>query len=401
MHTMQPFGCLLPRAIGALLIAAGALALAGCDRSNSVGSDSQLPSPLPGAIQARFQEVLDTIPREHIAPGAVLSVSHPAYQGWAGSSGLGAVDDNEALTPAHRLRAGSMLKTAIAVAVLQLVEKSALSLTSTLDTVLPAQTHARVPGARAITLQMLLNHTSGLPDSVSGDFDSLVLAKPRRIWSLHDYLDRANVRRRAFAPGTGWAYSNTNYLLLGEVLAFVTGQPWRKVVSDQVFSRAGLLHSSLPPVGNALCTGCARGYHRVGNRLLDITEVDPSMAGAAGGGAWLTTAADLSRFLRALFAGQLFSKPETLALMTSFVPVHLAEEAQTGYGLGLARYETNGVKFWGHLGGTAGFNGFMLYQPETGLILSGYINNLGELGALIAPSLDVLGTIPSPARMGT
>jgi D-alanyl-D-alanine carboxypeptidase len=185
-----------------------------------------------------------------------------------------------------------------------------------------------------------------------------------------------------------------HYILIGEIVTAVTGAPWREVVKRRVFDRAGLEHSSLPRPGHPACPGCARGYELLAGELVDLTEVDPSMAEAAGGCALITTTADLARFLRALLAGALFDRPGTLALMKSFVDAPLPQEGQTHYGLGLARVQFNGKEMLGHYGNTAGYGGFMLADTATGIVFSGSMNQRGNLGALIIPAIQAVGRLP-------
>lgn len=375
-----------------LLLVVASLALSACGGG---GDSEKSPAPsLPAANVAELRGVLDAVPRDGIAPGAAIAVDHPGYADWSGAAGLASVETRAGMTAAHRLRAGSMLKTAVAIAVLQQVERSQLSLSATLDRVLPPDVAARVPDARSITVRMLLNHSSGIPDFADDDFNGLVMAEPTRVWTVAEYLARANAQQRSFAPGAGWAYSNTNYVLLGEVLRFATGRPWRQVVAERVFQRAGLHHSELPPPGDSRCTGCARGQENVDGRWLDLTEIDSSMADASGGHAWITTPADLAQLLRQLFAGKLFDNPATLVEMQSYLAAPAPEEFRTGYGLGLMRLEHAGHVYVGHFGGTAGFLSFMFIEPSTRIAISGYLNTTGDLAALLEPLMNAVARIP-------
>jgi len=358
-------------------------------------SDQPTARALPAASRADLQATLDAVVAAGVAPGVALSVDHPAYRKFSAAAGVADIDTGEPLTAAHRLRAGSMLKTAVATAVLQLVEHRRLSLDARLTDVLPPAITAKVAEAATITVHMLLDHTAGVPEVTGGAFNEAVIADPTKIWTIDEYLDLAAARPRLFPPGGGWAYSNTDYLLLGEVLTATTGRPWRETIERRVFARADLAHTSLPRPGNPACDGCSRGYELFNGVLLDLTEVDPSMAGAAGGDALITTTGDLARFLSELLAGRLFDRPATLALMKSFVAAPLPAEAQTHYGLGLARFQVGGVEMFGHLGGTAGFQGFMLMAPATGVVVTGYMNHRpGGLGNFIVPVLQAVGRLP-------
>ena len=162
---------------------------------------------------------------------------------------------------------------------------------------LPHSVVARVADADRITVRMLLNHTSGIPEYSDEKFYREVLVHPRRIWKVEELLDRAAAQPRAFAPGERYAYSNTDYNLLGLVIERATGKPWRMVVRERIIDRLGLKRTSLPEPGHvSIGSDASHGYELVNGKLRDASDVDPSMAGAAGGNALVTTTQDLSQF---------------------------------------------------------------------------------------------------------
>lgn len=378
-----------------LALVAAASAAACSDDDDDDDDDVPVTDPeFPAAAAAELQQTLDQVVAEGVAPGVSLTVEHPVHHRFVGVAGVASRESGAALTAAHRFRAGSMLKTAVAAAVLQLVERGERSLDEKLTAVLPAATANRIPEAEKITLRMLLNHTAGIPEFSDEEFDAEVMRNPRRVWSVAELLELSGAQPRPFAPGAGWMYSNADYVLLGEVIEVTTKRAWRKIVDERVLRRAGLHHSKLPPPGDASCDGCARGYELIDGALSDLTEVDPSMAGAAGGDALITTPSDLAQFLGALDRGELFDEPGTLALMKTFTPAPVPEEAQAGYGLGLMSFELGDVQLVGHLGGTAGFQGFMMKDTRTGVVVSGLMTTRGDLGAFILPVLEAVARIP-------
>jgi D-alanyl-D-alanine carboxypeptidase len=350
--------------------------------------------PLPAAWRADFQQALDGIVASGASPGASLTIDHPGYRVFSAAAGVADVTTGQAMGPGDRVRAGSMLKTAVATAALQLVERHKLSLDATLTELLPSAITSRVAEAEHITLRMLLSHTGGVPEPIDQAFHEAVFEDPARIWTLDDYLTFSASHPRSFSPGQGWEYSNMDYILVGEILTAATGEPWRETVKRRVFDRAGLTRSSLPRPGHPECDGCARGYEAIAGELIDITDVDPSMAEAAGGDALITTSADLVRFLRALLAGELFDRPGTLATMMTFVDAPLPEQGQTQYGLGLAHFQFGDLDLVGHYGGTAGFDGFMLQDTATGMVFAGSVNEDPNLGALVLPMIQVAARLP-------
>ena len=346
--------------------------------------------PLPASAIQELGQTLDDVVAAGVAPGVTLRLKRPGYAAWQGTAGVSDLAAGTPLRVADRFRAGSILKMAVATAILQLVEHDELSLDAPLTEVLPEAVTSRIPHAEATLVRMLLNHTSGVAELVDDAFTARVLAEPTHVWTLDEELDHIASLSPAFEPGQGWSYSNTNYILLGEILARTTGKPWRSVVRERVFERAGLLESTLPEEGNPLCDGCARGYEPLADALVDLTEIDPSMAGAAGGDALITTPADLTRLLGALTTGQLFDDPGTLDQMLDFTEAQVPEWAQTGYGFGIAHYAFDGTEFVGLYGGTAGFHGFILSEPTSGTIISGYMNVDGDFGAFLVPVLQTL-----------
>ncbi|HET9952919.1 MAG TPA: serine hydrolase domain-containing protein [Polyangiaceae bacterium] len=366
-------------------------ALSACSsESGSAWPPSSENSPYPEAAAAHLQRTLNEVVRTGVAPGVSVVVDESGYAPWAGSAGVRDLETGQALAPKHRFRAGSMLKVAIATAVLQQVESGVLSLEQRLPGLLPEEIVARIPHAAEITLRMLLNHTSGIAELTDEEFDRRVAADPTHVWTLEELLDRAFKHAPSFEPGAGWSYSNTNYVLLGEILSRATGKPWRWLLRENVFARAEMFDTQLPEEGNTLCDGCSRGYEFVEGTLIDLTEVDPSMCGAAGGDALVTTPADLAKLLVALIRGALFESPATLERMREFTVAPDPEQAQTGYGLGLARLQVGSTELIGHIGGTAGFQGFMLYRPSTGMTVSGFMNRRGDLAAFVLPGLEAI-----------
>jgi D-alanyl-D-alanine carboxypeptidase len=250
---------------------------------------------------------------------------------------------------------------------------------------------ARVADADLITVRMLLNHTSGIPEYGDEKFNRGVLAQPKRIWKVDEFLDLAAAQPRAFAPGEGYAYSNTDYNLLGLVIERATGKPWRTVVRERIIDRLGLKHTSLPVPGHvSIGSDAAHGYEWANGKLHDVSDVDSSMVGAAGGNALVTTTEDLAHFLDALLAGKLFTRPATLKEMLTFVKA-TDVPGQVGYGLGIERYQfPGGVEAIGHLGTGAGYRAFIGRLPVQKIDIAMVITNPDDPTPVLIPALKLM-----------
>jgi D-alanyl-D-alanine carboxypeptidase len=342
----------------------------------ALACEEQRPPNLP--VERRLQQVLtDAVSKPDVRlPGAIAHYRSSAYRPWSGAAGLGEVPAGVAMRPHDQFRAGSVLKTFLATVTLQHVEEGALTLDQTLPALLPDAVTSRIAGADQITLRMLLAHTSGIPEWVTHDVEAQVIADPGRVWSTDEAIDIASRLPPYFPPGSAWRYSNTDYTLLGLVLDRAGGEGWRSQIRERILQRLALTSTRLPEPGDRTMTGdYAHGYQDAGDAVVDLSSVDPSMAGAAGGHALVTTAQDLGRFLDALLAGELFSNPATLAAMQTMVDAPHVSGLPHRYGLGLEEFTLpDGITAIGHSGSTAGYAVMMFRLPAQDTTLVTAVN---------------------------
>jgi D-alanyl-D-alanine carboxypeptidase len=283
------------------------------------------------------------------APGALAFVRTPS-----GTAGVGAgYADLSTRTPMHAtdgFRIAGVTKTFVATVVLELEAEHRLDVDEPVERWLPGL----VPNGSAITIRELLNHTSGLFDYGADDAHTQTLiADPGRRWSPHELLAVAFAHPPLFPPGTSWSYSNTNYVVLGLVVAAVTGWPLEQEVQARIIDPLRLEATSFD-VDAAQHDPFAHGY--VGphpglpiavGTLLDITALlSPSLGWGAGNMA--SNAADVTRFFSALLRGRLLP-PAQLAEMTT------GSAANSDYGLGLQKAHTSCGTAYGHQGDFPGY----------------------------------------------
>jgi len=345
----------------------------------SCRNDSEPEPNVP--VQEVLQRILDDAVDQPdvLLAGAVLHYRHPAYAPWSGAAGWGDTEANVAMRPHDKFRAGSILKPFVAAVVLQHVEAGTLALEQTLPELLPQDVTESIANADRITLRMLLNHTSGIPEWLTAEVLQRIVTEPTHTFTAGEYLDIAAELPASFEPGTSWSYSNTNYTVLGLVIEQATEQDWRVQIRERIIQPLGLDDTSLPEPGDTSIEGdYAHGYQAIAGDVIDFTNVDPSMAGAAGGHALVTTAEDLGRFLDALLAGGLFSEEATLTEMMTMVEAMDESGLPHRYGLGIASYTLpDGTEVIGHGGGTAGYSTMMFHAPayDTTIVAS---SNTGD-----------------------
>jgi D-alanyl-D-alanine carboxypeptidase len=300
----------------------------------------------PPAANPRLQALLDELVANG-ATGALARVDDGQHT-YRLASGVARLEPRQPLTPAARFRVGSITKTFVATVTMQLVGNGTLRLDDTVERWLPGL----VPNGGAITLRMLLNHTSGLfnytDDPAFFDRDLTVPATPQELVAV------AVAHPPTFPPGQGWSYSNTGYIVAGLILEAATGQSLDRLVTQRILRPLHLTGTYFPTRSPDIAGYHAHGYRPpalTGDGYLDVTAFAPSLAWAAG--AIVSTADDLRRFYSALLGGRLL-RPALLDQMLTTVPL----DPVFGYGFGIYSQRGPCGTAWGHSGGIPGYVSF-------------------------------------------
>jgi D-alanyl-D-alanine carboxypeptidase len=320
------------------------------------------------SVEPRHQEALQTILSSHLAADefvgariAVRDADGTITEVVAGSSSTSATSG--AVDPDLPWNIGSITKTYVAVVVLQLAEDGQLDLDAPIESFMP-----QLADADRITPRQLLQHTSGLAEYLS---EGPVAADPTRKWTPAELIDAAEGLGRTGEPGGPHRYSNTNYIVLGEIIEAVTGNHWFDEVDARIITPLGLEHTTLIDGAGSQATG----YASTPDGLADSTySHDPSTGGAAGQMA--STSSDLARFVAAIADGTLLDD-QSVEQMTSFVPAEDLSSfgvVEHGYGLGIEIYRTGEVTVIGHLGSGQAHSAFAGYDPDTGAAVAVSMN---------------------------
>jgi D-alanyl-D-alanine carboxypeptidase len=175
---------------------------------------------------------LETIGRDALAtkaaPGIAYAVISHGKLVYASGFGVADVATKKPVTPDTRFAIGSLSKQFTAAAILLLAQQHKLSLEDPLAKYLP-----QLENAATLTLRMLLNQVSGLhnyPSTREHAWPTEGAIAPSALFAIMA-IDKAD-----FAPGTQWAYSNTNYAALAEVVAKASGMPFADFMTKNVFA---------------------------------------------------------------------------------------------------------------------------------------------------------------------
>jgi D-alanyl-D-alanine carboxypeptidase len=291
---------------------------------------------------------------------------------WTRSGGYADLASQTPFRPADHVRIASITKSYTATAILQLVDQGKLALTDTLESFVPGVTN----GAE-ISVRNLLGMTSGIFDFTSDEaFLAAFDADPTMPWSEAQTLEIIARHDPLFAPGAMVSYCDSNYVLLGMILAKVTGTPAGDVITSQVINKLALPNTSYPttvtipdphPTGYVPpVTDPNAPFDNAAAPPKIVTDLNPAVPATAG--AMISTLDDLRVWGEELASGSLLT-PATQAARLQYQPFP-GQQINIGYGLGCERLN----EFIGHNGAVLGFSTVVMRRPQVDVTIAAVAN---------------------------
>ncbi|MCK6618603.1 MAG: beta-lactamase family protein [Cyclobacteriaceae bacterium] len=261
---------------------------------------------------------------------------------------------------------GSVSKQFTAAAILLLVKEGKLSLSDNVRKYIPELPEYDAP----ITIQHLLNHTSGLKDW--GVIYGLAgWPRSTRVYTQELSFDIVFRQRSLnFTPGSQYSYSNSNYVLLVLIVERVSGQSLAEFTANRFFKPLGLIHTQWRDNFREVIPNRAEAYRKNQSKY----EHDMPFENVHGPGGLLTTTADLLRWNKLLETSEILG-PEISALRIK--PGKLTTGSEIDYAAGLSIGQVNGFKEISHSGATAGYRAWLAYYPEKKLSVAILSNDGG------------------------
>ncbi|WP_428407979.1 serine hydrolase domain-containing protein [Hyphococcus sp.] len=309
-----------------------------------------------GAAQQQALSKLQNYADRHCAdwglPGmTACMVDSDGFTGFA-TSGFADIDRKIPVGPDHLFQVGSITKMMTSLAAWSLIDEGKLSPDARLKELMP---EIPVRGGEAITLQHLLNHTSGLPNGTPLFVDG-------GLWTGSE-------------PGTYWAYSNLGYRIAGKIIERVDGRLFPEALEARVLRPIGMEDSvgALRKTDERLY---AQGYQPA---LLDRPHMRPGRLTAApwvdydgASGCAAATAGDMALFLRFLLGlaagegGPVFSDA-TAARFMAYPAAAPGWSGDARYGNGIAHVNADGRAYLHHTGGMVSFSSSLHVDPAAGV----------------------------------
>jgi CubicO group peptidase (beta-lactamase class C family) len=336
-----------------LVLGAGAAAIAA-----GGAADAATRSTGGGRTHRTALSALSRYAEQHVRdwglPGMTICVvDRDGYAGFI-TAGYANIERRTPVGPDHLFQIGSISKVFTALTLHSLHQDGKLAATARVRAVLP---DIAIRNAEAVTLQHLLNHTSGLPGNAP-----IVPDGEDGLWS-------------GFTPGEHWSYSNTGYELLSRAVAQADGKPFHESVEARVLRPLGM-NDSRGAIQSIDRPRYAQGYESLHS---DRPSFRPSSVAPAawvdvetGAGCIAATSADMAKFLRFLMelaqgrGGPVLSNNTAAAFMAN--PAAAPGWSETAlYGNGLAHLTIDERHYLHHTGGMVSFSSSMHVDTEAGV----------------------------------
>ncbi|MEM6806361.1 MAG: serine hydrolase domain-containing protein [Bacteroidota bacterium] len=318
-----------------------------------------------------------------VTAGVQIAIKDKNGLSLLGAYGMADIPNNVALSVCHKTMVGSISKTFTAVLIMQLQDEGLLSIDDMLKDHLSQEVIGEIANANEVSIRQLLNHTSGIRDYLGVEHYLEALNTPFLQLSQEEKLRYIYGKKSAYEVGEQYAYSNTNYVLLGLIVEARRNMSLWNAVEAYISQPLGLESTEMGTHDMPIPAGTARPYRNIrGNKFEDVMGLAVSDA-ATGDGGIASNMQDLTLFFEALFGGQLLSE-------ASFNQMHDSEMIEVGegwedfpqwpneaYGLGLSLWNTPYGIAYGHTGSTTTYEAYSFYFPAEGISISIGYNGSG------------------------
>ena len=348
-----------------MLLAAASLGLASCGTKTTT-----TVLAFDQAIIDQIDDMVGRIMDSNKVPGAIVGIWWEGRGEYVMAYGEADLASDRAMSPADLFKAASTTKTVTGNLILQLVSEGTLSL----DDKLSGFEFARgVTNADKITIRMLLNQTSGLPDPSNENQEMIAveLTDPLHAFTKEEVMAYGQAMPVLSEPGESYKYSNWNYYLLGMIVEQVTGMSLDQAIQARFANPLGLNDTRLDADSSFLLSRQhSNGYvwdeaQPGEEKYVDATEASTSWTWAAG--SVTTDIDDMRVWIEAVAHGTLIS-PSTYKEQVAVVSTGDGKPSDYRQGV----IETGG--FYWHNGAVPGYSSYAGSNPEEGLTICVFMN---------------------------
>ncbi|HEY3673096.1 MAG TPA: serine hydrolase domain-containing protein [Acidimicrobiia bacterium] len=363
------------------------MALSGVALSSVSAATAAKPT-LDSATRKQLEQALDDAMKQVDAPGAIVGV-RVGNQTWKATRGVSDTTTQAPVAQNGYTRVGSVTKTFTGTLIMQLVDEGKLSLDDTIDKWFPD-----VPLADQITVRMLGDMSSGINSYTADDaLTSKYFADPEGAWTPEELIDAGVASPRKFAPGDGFFYSNTNFVMLGMIVEQLRNQPYNQVLQQRILDPLKLHATSFPDAAT-MPTPSWHGYTdqltTSDGQPVDATTWSPTFAAMAG--QMQSNLADVMTWAKAVGTGATLTKKGQAERLKGNPASKRPPREEYLFALG----RDNG--WLAHDGDIPGFNAQLAYLPKGDVTIVVMTNSdIATGGATPAPVIwKALATVVTP-----
>lgn len=331
-------------------------------------------------------------------PGVSVYVSTPTMGEWTAALGTADVASGTASQVADHFRIGSITKTMTATVVLQLAQEGKVSLDAPLSTYLPEVK------TNSATVRQALQMTTGIGNYTTTPFLNAQADNPQKVWTPQSLASLGTSMPPSFPAGSKMEYSNTNYILLGQIAEKVSGEPLGQLLRTRVFDPLSMTGCSLPAATDSTMPAPYSHGYMFGTSWdrkpsppaplpakVDVSTWNPSWGWAAGG--VICDVDSLKVWPAALATGKLLS-PEMQRERLSWRTMN--QDPLVQYGLGVGNWDG----LVGHNGEISGYQSKAVYRVSDGttiVVLSNLMAAPDGQGPAEVITDAIATALPSPA----
>jgi len=307
-------------------------------------------------LKQSLQELIDNaLEQDSTIPGILLHVEAPDLSlSFSVSSGVSDIKTGALLSPNATARIASNTKTYTAVSILRLWELGKLQLDDPINTYISKE-HSEILkndgyDLNTITIRHLLTHTSGLFDhAASNTYIQKVFESPSYEWTRTEQVQGCvDWGDPLFEPGEQFSYSDTGYILLGEIIESLTGKSLGAALRELIDYKKLGLNSTWQEKIEAKPKSAPKRTHQY-FRGVDTYDFDPSLD-LYGGGGLVANTKDMALFYQQLFSGEVFEHPSTLDVMLEKVNFPHGYTSSNDYRMGIFYFIFNDMEMYSHSG---------------------------------------------------
>ena len=323
----------------------------------------------------KYQDIIEEYALKGI-PGLSVVISKPEEDLWSGSAGFASIENNIKMTPCHLHHTASLVKSFIAVITLQLIEEGKLSLDSKIENYLSNKVQSYTPNIENLTIEHLLQQTSGIPDIFGVKFITQLMNDPTRVYSREELLSLNDGVKALHKPGEKHIYSDHNYMLLSMIIdeleenhiTALTERIIKPLLLEDVY-----YHDEEYPYVEGVSASYWEQYED--GKVENISDLQNLLTSyIIGSDGIIASPRSMTKFYQSVFNGELIKAPSLDIIKSNWVKETEENRMNTAYSHGFMIIESADGHWIGHAGLQIGSSCYVFHNLDTKATIGVFTN---------------------------